>query len=582
MRQLQDILRDYDLHLLGIIANRWDVDLDTREEAEVAKILSEKMTIAEVAAAEWDRLTESERGALQAVVGSKGHKMAAAQFERIFGEIRQLGPDRRQREKPHLNPTGAAETLYYRGLLYLTFDEGKTGVQSFVFVPDDLAAVLPTHRTGYDLTETAPDEGFHYDDEAIHEPILEHVIVDTPTSIQKADTSLVDDLSTLLSYITIHPVQLEQGMIPVAAQQGIMQYFLGAKDATRLYLILFLGVDLELIDASSGQLQPVRANVRRWLEDNRIQQVKSLVTAWHQSSLYNELWHVSSLAPEEAGWRNDPTLLRQTLYEILNLVDAEAWVGVEGLIDEIKESEPDFQRPGGDYSSWYIRDRHTGDYLHGFESWDYIEGASLYFALTAPMHWLGLLDVGGEDTLNPTAFKLTVFGKAWLAQSAWPDRKDPETHITFQANGTIQIQRAASRYDRFQLARFTEWVGSGDYYSYLLNAASLKKAGQQQIKASHIKTFLQRTAGGQALPAAIQTLLDNWESAGANSASIERLVVLQLDSAEILKSLFETPEIRRFLGKQLGPTAIIVREEQWQALSEALEARGISVETDIK
>src|SRR5579859_5992190 len=36
----------------------------------------------------------------------------------------------------------------------------------------------------------------------------------------------------------------------------------------------------------------------------------------------------------------------------------------------VKEEEPDFQRPAGNYDSWYIRDAQSGEYLRGFESWD--------------------------------------------------------------------------------------------------------------------------------------------------------------------------------------------------------------------
>ncbi len=39
---------------------------------------------------------------------------------------------KRDREKPHLNPATVAETLYYRGLLAMAFDQGKAGVQQFV------------------------------------------------------------------------------------------------------------------------------------------------------------------------------------------------------------------------------------------------------------------------------------------------------------------------------------------------------------------------------------------------------------------------------------------------------------------
>ncbi|NIO71720.1 MAG: hypothetical protein GTN71_22490, partial [Anaerolineae bacterium] len=51
----------------------------------------------------------------------------------------------------------------------------------------------------------------------------------------------------------------------------------------------------------------------------------------------------------------------------------------------IKESDPDFQRPDGDYSSWYIRQADTGRYLSGFESWDQVEGALIAYLIAQPL-----------------------------------------------------------------------------------------------------------------------------------------------------------------------------------------------------
>src|SRR5688572_27084013 len=139
MLTLRNTLVDYDIELLQIIANRWDVDLEARDPKAAAEKLAAAMLNAEKAAREWSRLNDRERGALQIVMGSKDHKMPLAKYSRLFGDIRKMGPDLRNREKPHLNPQGMAEVLYYRGLVALTYDQGKSGAQAFVYVPDDLA-----------------------------------------------------------------------------------------------------------------------------------------------------------------------------------------------------------------------------------------------------------------------------------------------------------------------------------------------------------------------------------------------------------------------------------------------------------
>ncbi|NDJ86558.1 MAG: hypothetical protein GYB66_11775, partial [Chloroflexi bacterium] len=449
MRNLIDALRDHDLHMLQIIANRWDIDLDVRDVAQAAIHLADAMLMPDRAENEWERLKDRERGALQMLIAAQNHKMPLSQFTRLFGEIRQMGPDGRQREKPHLSPLDVGEILYYRGFLHLAVDESKTGMQTFVYVPHDLATVLPTHQAGYDLSETPED---FPDFEPIEDSGLEHVVEsETPDHVRRADTSLVDDVTTLLAYAQMHPIRLERGWVPENVQQHILEQFLGPRDYSRLLMAFSLALDLKLLDEQEGVLQIQKNSARRWLEMLRTQQVSQLTQKWHITERYNELWQIPNLAPEETGWRNDPALLRQTLLETIRFFNNEGWIGLDQLIAEIREMDPDFQRPGGDYSSWYIRDRDTGDYLQGFEQWDRVEGATLRFAVEGPMYWLGLVDLGHSTPDGPvTSFRLTAFGRAWAGMTDWPELRDPEAHIHITADGEIAVPRAISRYERFQ------------------------------------------------------------------------------------------------------------------------------------
>src|SRR5512145_2443069 len=114
MRDLLPTLLDHDPGLLAIIAHRWDVDLESLDKETAAETLAGTMLDPDHAAVEWSRLNDKERGTIQTLLAAPTHKMAEAQFSRLFGEIRQMGPGRRDREKPHLNPANVAEILFYR------------------------------------------------------------------------------------------------------------------------------------------------------------------------------------------------------------------------------------------------------------------------------------------------------------------------------------------------------------------------------------------------------------------------------------------------------------------------------------
>ncbi|PJF44522.1 MAG: hypothetical protein CUN55_03525 [Phototrophicales bacterium] len=582
MQNLLDSLKNYDTHLLTIIANRWDADIDEHDPILAAEQLAAVMLDPVRAAAEWERLKDNERGALQMLIASPSSKMTMAQFSRLHGEIRTMGPDKRKREKPHLKPLGVAEVLYYRGFVHVTIAESKTGPQPFVFVPTDLAKVLPTRQIGYDLSEEAPldfpDDPLLADDEPM---MAEVVLYEEPLGIQKPDTSIVDDLTTVLAYVQTHTVLLEDGYLSTDTRAEIMRQFIGPADERRLAFIMFLAAELQLLNSQDGLLHTIRANVKSWLENTRTSQMKRLIQSWHNTVLYNELWQVPTLIPELGKWSNDPRLIRQTLQELIQYMATDGWVSIDGILAELKASEPDFQRPGGDYDSWYIRDAATNQYLKGFESWDAVEGAVLRFTLTSPMFWLALVELGypdDESTNQAYAFRLSAFGRAWVGRAAWPERPDSQQPIQINEQQHIIFPRANSRYDRFQLSRFASLVHSDkDTYIYAITSESLKSAAEQGIEASHIQAFLQRTLG-QPIPTELEKTLSMWQVGASSSIVIESLLVLQTDLPDTLALLWETPELRRFLGRRLGPQAVVVRQNHAQALLEELQKRGLNAE----
>jgi hypothetical protein len=578
MPTLFQTLRDYDSHLLTIIANRWDVDLSAEDARGIATELAEAMADSENAEHEWSRLDDKERGAMQMLLASKGYQMPEVQFTRLYGEIRQMGEDKRKRESPHLNPNGIAEKLYYRGLIGSAFDQGKVGNQKFVFVPDDLAEVLPVHQTGFDLT--LEEEEFPEGDASPlppHEPVLTHLTVEEPGYIQRADTLIVDDMTTLLAYLQLH-----RGLDD---ERQMLGNFLGPKSPARLRMLVALALELVILDDT---LQPERVAAKKWLEAPRPAQVQALMSAWQRTYFFDELWHVPTLQPDDAGWEHDPTLLRDALRTMFELLPGKEWASVSMFIQTIKDEEPDFQRPGGDYDSWYIREVESGEYLNGFETWDRVEGATLFLAIIGPLHWLGIVDLGranADDSIMQTdSFRMTAYGRAWAGIERFPQTPEATKRILIEPDGKILASRMVTRYDRFQLARFSEWLETGDPFVYRLTSKSLHGAAEQGIETNHIEAFLKRASGSE-LPSPVINVLKRdveVQAADRSGVLIQTLVVLQVDTAEQLQFLWERPEYRRYLGKRLGPTAVSVRADQVEGLVEALRDQGIGVDAELE
>lgn len=570
MQALARTLAGYDLELLRVIANRWDVDLGSLDARSAADRLAGAMLNAEKVADVWGRLPDDQRGALQALHAAGG-KMPAAIFSRIHGAICSFGPDRLLREKPYLNPENVAEALYYRGLIATTYAEagkGAKGTQAVAFIPTDLAALMPVHVTGYALhpeqAESVP---------ALPEP--------EPGTIRVADTSLVDDLTTLLAACQVAEVELVEGAIREDLRDDLRQHLLGAASPARLALMVALALDMGLAAPNEAALlKPIAATARTWLDASRPAQVRALVDAWLKSATFNELWHTPGLIPERAGWSNDPALGRKIVFRFLELVPLTEWWPVEELVEAVKEDEPDFQRPGGDYESWYIRDAQTNNYLRGFESWDQVDGAMLRFVLTEPMHYLGLIDVSSDGS----ACRLTAYGRALIPDGGeWPKGgSTPEgAPLRVHADGLIEAPRATSRFERFQVARFTMWEKAADPYTYRITADGIALAKRQGLRADQIVTFLRRVAEGQ-LPDDLARQIEAWGKAAAGEpATLSRLVVLRTPTPELMDMILNTPALRRYLGAQLGPMAVAVREGQWKDLASALHDAGIPAESGV-
>lgn len=568
MYELTHVLSEYDLPMLNIIAARWDVELNTRDVREAAARLQDAMHDPARVEDAWTRLSDDQRQVLQTVAGGNGGRMLTKLFERMFGEIRVMGQDRREREKPYLTPQNDAEALYYRGLIALGLDSadkaGKGAGIPFTFVPVDLLRLLPTAKTSYDSTPMPVETAA---------PPIEV----NPDQIRAADTALVDDLATFLAYCNLNIVQIVERSVTPDVVKDIAPYLVGRSTAARLALLVALSYDLGIAAESEGGWRPL-PTTRRFLELRRTVQVRFLAELWLKSPTYNELWYVPGLKADlSADWQNDPLLARQTVLSQLEMVPPDKWWSVDALIADVKEEEANFQRPTGDYDSWYIRDATTGQFLRGFESWDRVDGALLRFIIVGVLHTLGLLDTAHNGTLC----RLTAYGRALIGIADWPQPKQEQPATVIHEDGSLEIPRTASRYDRFQIARFTEWSKASDPYLYKINAASLGQATRQDIQPAQILIFLKRITGDQ-VPDSVTRLLEAWGAGGADfPLSIERLMVLRVPTAELMQTIQGTPELRRYLGAPLGPMAVTVRADQYAQLADALQAiLGLAVQVE--
>lgn len=586
MPSLAQSLPANDLGFLRIVASLWGLELASSTPAEAALELSEAMLDAGLMEEVIATLPELAGAALQTLY-SAGGRMAWAQFSRRFGEIREMGPGKRDREQPHARPNSAAETLYYRALIGKAFFDTPTGAQEFAFIPDDLLQAL--EFLGFEAAPApepqpapAPVKTAEPAPEPEYADLSEPEYTDFDEIPTTGDPETAQPPAPVTKTTTSAPgTTLGRAATPAEKARILQATDHILDDLTTLLAALRLGIEppaltipapvlTSLLTASrliSGKtLQP--ETVKTFLETPRDQALAALVEAWQTDETFNELRLLPGLACE-GGWENQPLITREFLLNLLDPLPEGAWWSLPAFLRDVKQKYPDFQRPAGDYDTWFIKRRADGQYLRGFAHWDEVDGALIRFFLQI-LHWLGQVDLAtAEEGGALTAFRITN-DKSSITNSE-------AAKIILSSNGRLSLPRLTPRTARYQIARFCEWNTSPnpDEYRYQVTPRSLKRAAEQGLKVSQLLSLLAKHSGGQ-VPPVFAKALQRWEINGTE-ARVDTLTVLKVNKPEVLNEL-RASKAARFLGEIIGPTTVVLQSGAESKVMDILAEMGLLAE----
>ncbi len=294
-----------------------------------------------------DALDDASKSALKELHKADG-KIPWTLFIRKFGEIRTMGAARRERERPDLHPINAAEVLWYHGMIGKAFFNLQKEPLEYAYIPDELNIFLSSSI----------------------EPDSDKKIPGRPaSSLEKqhsmpATDDILDHLTTYLTAIRtgqdVDTLPWDNNTIPIAF---LHQLALSAK----------------LVN-DEGMIQPNQ--VRLFMESSRADALMILVNAWVGGG-FNDLHQLPGLI-FEGHWKNDPLETRNFLIHELQKLPSQTWWSLPAFVESIYNQTPDFQRPDGDYDSWYIRRQSSEEYLRGVRYWDEIDGALIRLSLQTP------------------------------------------------------------------------------------------------------------------------------------------------------------------------------------------------------
>src|ERR1700690_3602093 len=141
MPDLFHALQGYDLGYMRIVAELWGFELESRDLASATKELAFHLLESQLVAEIISSLPPEAHNALNTLAAAGG-RIPWAKFTRQFGDVREMGAGKRDREKPQFKPNSTAEVLFYRALLGRAFFETTNGAQEFGYIPEDLLSPI--------------------------------------------------------------------------------------------------------------------------------------------------------------------------------------------------------------------------------------------------------------------------------------------------------------------------------------------------------------------------------------------------------------------------------------------------------
>jgi hypothetical protein len=521
MPTLSESLQGHDLGHLQIIANLWDIELTEQDPRQAIRQITSSIVNTSAVERIRNNLPEQAKAALNDLIQHNG-RIAWAQFSRMYGEVREMGAARRDRERPYEQNPSTTEVLWYRALVGRAFFDSPGGVEEFAFIPEDLIKVISAPAGMDELT------------------IARLAAAQDYANLRLASDRLLDQSCTLLAALRI-------GMVIPDSYD-----YLGGEILTTKFLTALLD-SADLLDKAGG---PAPEPVRLFLEAQRGEALLQLYKAWKESKAINELSLLPGLVVE-GNWQNDPVETRRVVIDLLHKLAGDIWRSLGSFISFIKQHNPDFQRPAGDYDSWFIRVESGDEYLRGFEHWDDVDGRLIRYILTGPLYWLGILDLGShEEGGEVTSFRLSTWSSALLMEAA-PKRLPLENEaLMVRSDARVSARRLVPRRVRYQLARFCDWEKvTPEEHIYRITPASLLKARKQGLSVNQLVSLLNHHA--KVVPPSLIKALARWEQHGSE-ARLEEMVVLRVDSEEVIQALRKS-RASRFLGETLGPTTIAIK-----------------------
>jgi hypothetical protein len=533
MPTILETFQDYETDLLEMIIEQWGIQDEIKPNKNIKKQLANLLINQTLLKEIFLSLPIKAKSALKQIQSTDG-TIPAAQFMRLYGEIREMGAGARGKKRPDRNPANISEVLFYKGLIALSFFNQKNEAAEYIFIPQEILAYLESFQGNKVETQILPITSAN----SIKETI--------PSS-----DKILDNMCSMLAALRgAIPAEEISQIIPSQIQRFLHLFFLSQGIINNAGFI----VDMD--------------KLKQLLVEERCKSFSKVCISWMEDPMIDELRLLPHLS-FEGKWKNNPIKTRSNLLEILSSLRPDIWYAIPDFIEWMHHAHSDFQRSRGEYDLWFIKDTGTDRFVNGFENWHEVEGKLLEYFIIGPLSWMGIVDLGMDEKRGePNVFKISNWASSLLAKRPVVYETLETSEFIVQTNGEILVPNQTQREIRYQIARFCVWVNKlQKFYRYKICANAFKRADAQNLTPAQIKTLVEKY-GKKPIPSNIITAIVRWKKQQAQ-IKVKDQTLIHTASAEILDAIQNSPA-DKYVIERLNETAAIISSKNLHRLEKAL------------
>ncbi len=360
--------------------------------------------------------------------------------------------------------------------------------------------------------------------------------------------------------------------------------FTDETDLPYVYLarLVAQGIGLLLVAENRLEVAP-RARAARFLDLPPGAAATALLDAWLTSGLGPLIGLLVPVFNQTLREPPPPDTFQRGLHRLAGVLAglSDGWIAVEAFIAWLRlhhfglfaldTPDPLQEQALGSrmfHSSYSLRD-----------PWDGLEGTLVRAALRGPLHWLGVVDLGGGP--DPDRFRVSATGRAMIAALGDVGAAHALTlptepgRVVVQPNFEIVVVGDVPLPLLFQLGEVAVLAQADRAIAFQITRESVFAALAAGWTGDQIQHLLSK-ASATPLPQNVVRSLRDWAAAQEQIVITPGAALLSVTDPALLDALLADPAVGPLLGERLGPTHILAPADGpgQAALDAALLARG--------